>query len=82
VPIRKLLDAGVRFSLNSDDPAYFGGYCLDNYVAVQEAFGLTVDEWVGIVRAGIEGSWCGDERKAVLLERLESVVVEWREKLE
>jgi adenosine deaminase len=82
VPIRKLLDAGVRFSLNSDDPAYFGGYCLDNYVAVQEAFKLSVEEWFGIVRAGIEGSWCGDARKLELLERLEVVVKEWKGKLE
>ena len=59
VPIRALLDAGVRFSVNSDDPAYFGGYCLDNYVAVQDAFGLSVGEWERVVRNGIEGSWCG-----------------------
>ncbi|KAF2641781.1 adenosine deaminase [Massarina eburnea CBS 473.64] len=68
VPVRKLLDKGVKFSINSDDPAYFGGYCLDNYVAVQEAFGLSVAEWESIVRAGIEGSWCGDERKGELLK--------------
>ena len=77
VPIRKLLDAGVRFSLNSDDPAYFGGFCLDNYVAVQEAFELSVEEWVGIARAGIEGSWCGEERKKELLGKLEAVAGEW-----
>lgn len=35
-PIRKFLDAGVRFCINSDDPAYFGAYILDNYCAVQE----------------------------------------------
>jgi adenosine deaminase len=81
VPIRKLLDAGVRFSINSDDPAYFGGYCLDNYVRVQEAFQLRVEEWAGIVRAGIEGSWCGEGRKADLVRELERVVAEWRDKL-
>ncbi|KDE08303.1 adenosine deaminase [Microbotryum lychnidis-dioicae p1A1 Lamole] len=37
-PIPKLMEAGVKFSINSDDPAYFGGYLLDNYVAVQDAF--------------------------------------------
>ena len=82
VPIRQLLDAGVKFSLNSDDPAYFGGYVLDNYFAVEKQFGLTVDEWIGIVRAGIEGSWCEDARKQEMLRQLEDVAREWRPKLE
>ncbi|KAI9829937.1 MAG: hypothetical protein M1819_005909 [Sarea resinae] len=74
LPLRKMLDAGVRFSINSDDPAYFGGYILDNYCAVQDAFDLSVDEWRGIAIASIEGSWCSEERKSVMLERLEEVV--------
>ncbi|KAF2785626.1 adenosine deaminase [Melanomma pulvis-pyrius CBS 109.77] len=78
VPIRTFLDAGVKFSINSDDPAYFGGYILDNYVAVQEAFGLSVQDWETICRAGIEGSWCGEERKSEMLGVLEKVVGEWR----
>ncbi|KAF1976325.1 adenosine deaminase [Bimuria novae-zelandiae CBS 107.79] len=82
VPIRKLLDAGVQFSINSDDPAYFGGYILDNYVAVHDAFKLSVQEWEGVVRAGIKGSWCDDDRKAELLQRLQHVVEEWKGKLE
>lgn len=77
LPIRTFLDAGVKFSINSDDPAYFGGYILDNYVAVQEAFGLSVEEWEVICRAGIEGSWCGQERKEELLITLRTVVEEW-----
>ena len=81
VPIRKFLDAGVSFSINSDDPAYFGGYILDNYVAVHEAFNLSPNEWSNIVRAGIDGSWCSDERKAELLRRLGNVTDEWRGKL-
>lgn len=74
LPIQTFLDKGVRFSLNSDDPAYFGGYILDNYCAVQEAFSLTVKEWETIARAAIEGSWCNDARKGVLLKQLADVV--------
>lgn len=80
VPIRKFLDAGVKFSLNSDDPAYFGGFILDNYVAVHEAFHLSVEEWERVARAGIEGSWCSEERKKILLQRLRRVVAEWKGK--
>lgn len=80
VPIRKFLDAGIKFSINSDDPAYFGGYLLDNYCAVHEAFDLTVDEWEGICKAGIEGSWCTQARKTELLTKLSGVVDSWKSK--
>jgi len=81
VPIRKFLEAGVPFSINSDDPAYFGGYILDNYVAVHKSFNLSVKEWENVVRAGIQGSWCTDARKTVLLSGLERVVADWEGKI-
>ncbi|KAH0543266.1 hypothetical protein FGG08_002430 [Glutinoglossum americanum] len=74
LPVRRFLDAGVRFSINSDDPAYFGGYLLDNYVAVQEAFGLSVGEWGVIGRASIEGSWVDGGRKREMLGELEALL--------
>jgi adenosine deaminase len=76
-PIQKLLDAGVKFSINSDDPAYFGGYILDNYCAVQKSFNWTVEQWGTVCRNGIEGSWCSDERKQALLAKLEEVLREY-----
>jgi adenosine deaminase len=72
VPIRKFLDKGVKFSINSDDPAYFGGYILQNYCAVEEAFGLSMQEWETIARNSILGSWCGEGRKGELFELLEA----------
>ncbi|KAM3422647.1 Adenine deaminase [Cercospora zeina] len=78
LPIRKFIQAGVKFSINSDDPAYFGNnYILDNYVAVQEAFGLTVEEWETICRNAIEGSWCCPSRKDEMLLELQKVVEAW-----
>jgi adenosine deaminase len=71
LPIRKFLAAGVKFSINSDDPAYFGGYILKNYCAVQDAFDLSVEEWKTIVQNSIQGSWCSQARKAELLGLLE-----------
>lgn len=80
LPIRKFLDAGVSFSLNSDDPAYFGGnYILDNYCAVHKAFDLSVAEWKTICENGIRGSWCSDSRKQVMLNRLDDVVAKYSE---
>jgi adenosine deaminase len=39
-PLPRLLDAGVRVTVNSDDPAYFGGYIADNYLALAAGLGL------------------------------------------
>lgn len=79
LPIRKFLDAGVQFSINSDDPAYFGGhYILDNYCAVQEAFSLSIAEWRSICEASIKGSWCSEGRKSELLRKLDDVLQEWQ----
>lgn len=71
VPIRKFLDAGVKFSINSDDPAYFGGFILHNYCAVQDAFHLSIAEWRTIAENSIRGSWIDDERKSELLQRVD-----------
>ncbi|EXJ61792.1 adenosine deaminase [Cladophialophora yegresii CBS 114405] len=79
LPVRTYLEEGVKFSINSDDPAYFGGYVLDNYCAVQEAFGLRKVEWERIVRDGIEDSWCSTERKAKITRLLEDVMVRYRD---
>jgi adenosine deaminase len=39
-PLRRMLDAGLLVTVNSDDPAYFGGYIDDNYQAVRAGLGL------------------------------------------
>ena len=74
LPIRKFLEAGVKFSLNSDDPGYFGGYILNNYCAVQDAFDLSVGEWKTVVQNSIQGSWCDQARKTELSNMLEECV--------
>jgi adenosine deaminase len=78
MPIRQLLDAGVPFSLNGDDPAYFGGYIQENYCAVQDAFGLDVAVWQSIAKNALNGSWCSDERKATVSEEIDDVVGNWK----
>lgn len=74
LPLRKFLDLGVRFSINSDDPAYLGGFILDNYRAVQDAFTLSMVEWETICRNAVEGSWCMQSRKDELILELERVM--------
>ncbi|KAG4222034.1 Adenine deaminase [Phytophthora cactorum] len=76
-PLRRLMDAGIRFSINSDDPAYFGGYILENYCALQDEFNLDIGDWETITRGAVLGSWCSEERKAQLLEEIKDIADKW-----
>ncbi|KAL4751789.1 hypothetical protein BDW72DRAFT_212558 [Aspergillus terricola var. indicus] len=77
-PVRTLLDAGVRFSLNSDDPAYSGCYLQDVYCRVQETFHLTFAEWDWIIRGTIEESWIEEGRRTLLLQEFRDVLNEYQ----
>lgn len=73
LPLRVFFENDVPFSINSDDPAYFGGYILDNYLAVHTRFGFSVAEWRVIALNGINGSWCDEARKADLRLKVDQV---------
>jgi adenine deaminase len=73
-PLRAMLDAGLCATIHSDDPAYFGGYVADNYVAIAGALGLERDELVTLARNGIEASFASDARKAELESELDAFV--------
>jgi adenosine deaminase len=70
-PIRKMLDLGLKATVNSDDPAYFGGYINDNFNALVDAVDLQEDEIITLVRNGFEASFLPDEDKRHHLQRLE-----------
>ncbi|MEV4287310.1 adenosine deaminase [Nonomuraea bangladeshensis] len=55
--IRKLMDLGVRVTVNSDDPAYFDGYVQENLIALQEALQLSEEELAGLERNAFEVTW-------------------------
>jgi adenine deaminase len=55
--IKQLLDLGIRVTVNSDDPAYFGGYVTDNLIAAQQAAGLRAVDLVQLQRNAIEIAW-------------------------
>lgn len=56
-PIRKMLSLGLKATVNSDDPAYFGGYINDNFNALVDAVDLQEDEIIALVRNGFEASF-------------------------
>jgi adenosine deaminase len=55
--LKRLLDAGLAVTINSDDPAYFGGYVNDNIRAVQDALDLSAADWHRIARTSFEASF-------------------------
>jgi adenosine deaminase len=56
-PLRRMLEAGLRATVNSDDPAYFGGYVYDNFVAVAESLALSREHLVSLARNSFLGSF-------------------------
>jgi adenine deaminase len=68
--IGDLLRSGVRVTVNSDDPAYFGGYVAENYVALAEAAGLTSAEVVTLAENSFVISWVDDARRAGYLDEV------------
>ncbi|TAG24858.1 MAG: adenosine deaminase [Burkholderiales bacterium] len=61
--LRKLLDAGLCAMINSDDPAYFGGYMNDNWLATFSALGLDASHAVQLAKNSFEASFCSAEKK-------------------
>ncbi|PFG18158.1 adenosine deaminase [Propionicimonas paludicola] len=66
-PLPAMLDAGLLVTVNSDDPAYFGGYLDDNLVAVRDQFGLRQDQLDTLACNSIEASFLPAAEKARLL---------------
>ena len=70
--LKRLLDAGLKVTINSDDPAYFGGYVADNYLAAAAALGLTRGELAQCARNSLEASFAATDRKRAWLADLDA----------
>jgi adenosine deaminase len=73
-PLRQMMDKGLVVTVNSDDPAYFGGYVNENYRAVSDALGLRRDEIVAVVRNGIRASLMTAPEKVKALAEVDRVL--------
>ena len=63
-PLKVMLDAGLRATVNSDDPSYFGGYVNANYQAVADALDLSKADLVTLARNSFAGSFLDEADKA------------------
>ena len=73
-PIDRMLELGLRATINSDDPAYFGGYAVDNYRAVAAARGLTRAQLVTLARNSFTGAFLPPDAVSAHLERIDAYV--------
>lgn len=77
--LRRLLSRGLCVTINSDDPAYFGGYLTENFLGAQRALGLTGDEIHQLARNSFEASFLDEVRKRRLIDELEAAMTAHRQ---
>lgn len=68
--ILQMLEQGVKVTVNSDDPAYFGGYLTENFVALEQGLGMTHEQALELARNSFEYSFASRERKDEMLAQL------------
>ncbi|CAF1411579.1 unnamed protein product [Adineta steineri] len=74
LPLKLFLENHIRVTINSDDPAYFDGYILANFYAIQEAFQLSIQDWVQLTQNAIYAAFISNERRQELLKELEDIL--------
>ena len=72
-PLRRMMDKGLVVTVNSDDPAYFGGYVNDNFRAVGRALELTGEEIIAIVGNSVQASLLSTAAKAETMAEIDRI---------
>ena len=70
--LKRLMDEGLLVTVNSDDPAYFGGYVADNYVGVAEALELTTDDLVLLARNSFRAAFVTTHQREAWLSEIDA----------
>ena len=71
-PLRRMMERDLTVTVNSDDPAYFGGYVNDNFRAATAALGLTRAEIVALARNSFLASLMGEAERSRALARFDA----------
>ena len=72
-PMKRMLELGLRATINSDDPAYFGGYVNQNYVETAAAVGLTREDVITLARNSFTGSFLSADDQAAHLAEIDRI---------
>ena len=70
-PLMKLMDAGIMVTINSDDPAYFGGYINENYTCIASALNLSKKQITQLAKNSIKSSFLPDGDKEKIIMKIE-----------
>jgi adenosine deaminase len=71
-PVKRMLEEGLRVTVNSDDPAYFGGYVAENYAALRDGLGFTREDFRAVAENSFLASFLDEGEKKKLLDELAS----------
>lgn len=69
-PLKRMLDYGIKATVNSDDPAYFGGYINENFIQTAEAVNLSKKDIYQLVKNSFEASFVSDKRRDEMIDQL------------
>jgi len=70
-PLKIMLNKGLKATINSDDPSYFGGYMNDNFISITKALNLEKTDLVTLVRNSIDASFLEDHQRSSLMKKLD-----------
>jgi adenosine deaminase len=76
-PAKVFLDKGLMVTINSDDPAYFGGYISENYSALQKALDLSTDDLITIAQNSFNASFITKAQKRAFLGEIDDICDEY-----
>ncbi|MDD5634725.1 MAG: adenosine deaminase [Candidatus Omnitrophica bacterium] len=71
-PLKKMMEKGLFVTINSDDPAYFGGYINENYLAVAKALELGEQDLSVIAKNSFRASFIGESEKEKLINKVDT----------
>ncbi|MEM2911154.1 MAG: adenosine deaminase [Candidatus Bathyarchaeia archaeon] len=79
-PLKKMMEKGLIVTVNSDDPAYFGGYINDNYLMVQKAFNLNAQQLGELAKNSFYASFLDESKKQEMAAKVEKYLEEQQKK--
>ncbi|MFA5806251.1 MAG: adenosine deaminase [Melioribacteraceae bacterium] len=77
-PLKKMIQKNLLVTINSDDPAYFGGYINENYSAIAYALDLSKDEICQLAKNSFQASFLNDDQKEKMMEKVDDYLAKYK----
>lgn len=78
-PLKKLMNKGLKVTVNSDDPAYFGGYLNENFLQIQKALNLSKEDIVALVKNSFQNSFADEIQKEEYFTKVDNFVENFKD---